>query len=106
MIKITFPDGAVREFESGTTTSEIAESISKSLAKKPWLVNLTAAYRYYSRYHEDGSIEIVTPDHEDAFESCATRLPTCSRKQLVAFFQIFTWGRSSYRRWFLLRYGQ
>ena len=34
MIKITFPDGAVKEFESGTTTLAIAESISKSLAKK------------------------------------------------------------------------
>ena len=34
MIKITFPDGAVREFESGVTTFEIAQSISNSLAKK------------------------------------------------------------------------
>ena len=34
MIKITFPDGAVKEFEAGTTTLAIAESISKSLAKK------------------------------------------------------------------------
>ncbi len=34
MIKITFPDGAVKEFEAGSTTAEIAESISKSLAKK------------------------------------------------------------------------
>ncbi len=42
MIKITFPDGAVREFESGVTTFEIAQSISNSLAKKAWLVNSTA----------------------------------------------------------------
>ena len=27
MVKITFPDGAVREFESGVTTFEIAQSI-------------------------------------------------------------------------------
>ena len=27
MINITFPDGAVREFESGVTTFEIAQSI-------------------------------------------------------------------------------
>ena len=33
MINITFPDGAVREFESGVTTFEIAQSISNSLAK-------------------------------------------------------------------------
>ena len=34
MINITFPDGAVREFESGVTTFDIAQSISNSLAKK------------------------------------------------------------------------
>ena len=34
MIKITFPDGAVREFEPGVTTFGIAQSISNSLAKK------------------------------------------------------------------------
>ena len=34
MVKITFPDGAVREFDAGVTTFGIAESISKSLAKK------------------------------------------------------------------------
>jgi len=34
MIKITFPDGAVREYESGTTAVEVAKSISEGLAKK------------------------------------------------------------------------
>ncbi|MCB5092688.1 threonine--tRNA ligase [Streptococcus mutans] len=69
MIKITFPDGAVREFVIGTTTSEIAESISKSLAKKALagkfngqLIDTTRAIT------QDGSIEIVTPDHEDALD--------------------------------------
>ncbi len=69
MIKITFPDGAVREFEIGTTTSEIAESISKSLAKKALagkfngqLIDTTRAIT------QDGSIEIVTPDHKDALD--------------------------------------
>ena len=67
MINITFPDGAVREFESGVTTFEIAQSISNSLAKKALagkfngkLIDTTRAIT------EDGSIEIVTPDHEDA----------------------------------------
>ena len=31
MIKITFPDGSVREYESGVTGYEIAESISQRL---------------------------------------------------------------------------
>lgn len=69
MIHITFPDGAVREYAPGVTTVEIAESISKSLAKKALagkfngqLIDTTRAIE------EDGSLEIVTPDHEDAFE--------------------------------------
>jgi threonyl-tRNA synthetase len=34
MIKITFPDGAVREYEAGVTALEIAKSISEGLARK------------------------------------------------------------------------
>ena len=34
MIQITFPDGAVRQYESGTTAMEVAKSISEGLAKK------------------------------------------------------------------------
>ncbi|MCC9274687.1 threonine--tRNA ligase [Enterococcus aquimarinus] len=67
MIKVTFPDGAIREYEAGITTKEIAESISKSLAKKAlagkWngeLIDLDRAIDC------DGTLEIVTPDHEDA----------------------------------------
>ncbi|NND31227.1 MAG: threonine--tRNA ligase [Saprospiraceae bacterium] len=33
MIKITFPDGTVREYESGITSMEIAKSISEGLAR-------------------------------------------------------------------------
>jgi len=34
MIKITFPDGAVREYQEGITAMEIAKSISEGLAKR------------------------------------------------------------------------
>src|SRR5687768_3388440 len=34
MIKITLPDGAVREYEKGTTALDIAKSISEGLARK------------------------------------------------------------------------
>jgi threonyl-tRNA synthetase len=34
MIKITFPDGAIREYEKGVTALEIARSISEGLARK------------------------------------------------------------------------
>ena len=68
-IQITFPDGASKEYEAGSSTADIAKSISNSLAKKALagkfngqLIDLTAPIE------EDGSIEIVTPDHEDALE--------------------------------------
>lgn len=69
MIKITFPDGAVRRFESGVTTVEIAESISKSLAKKALAGKLNGKLIDTTRaITEDGALEIVTPDHEDALD--------------------------------------
>ena len=34
MIQLTFPDNSVREFAAGITGREVAEGISKSLAKK------------------------------------------------------------------------
>ncbi|MGX6979937.1 threonine--tRNA ligase [Vagococcus elongatus] len=66
-IKITFPDGAVREYETGVTTFEVAESISKSLAKKALAGKFNGELIDLVRpLEEDGGLEIVTPDHEDA----------------------------------------
>lgn len=66
-IMITFPDGAVKPFHSGVTTKEIAESISKKLSKKAIAGKFNGELVDYNRpLEEDGAIEIVTPDHEDA----------------------------------------
>jgi threonyl-tRNA synthetase len=40
MIKITFPDGAVREYANGVTALEIARSISEGLARKVLAANI------------------------------------------------------------------
>ena len=92
MIKITFPDGAVREFEAGVTTFEIAESISKSLAKKALagkfngqLIDTTRAIT------QDGSIEIVTPDHEDALDILRHSAAHLFAQAARRLSQIFTW---------------
>ena len=67
MIKITFPDGAVKEFPKGITVKEVAESISKSLAKKALAGKVNGELVDFDRaIEEDASLEIVTPDHEDA----------------------------------------
>ncbi|MCR4560190.1 MAG: TGS domain-containing protein, partial [Bacteroidales bacterium] len=34
MIKITFPDNSVKEFENGSTPLDIAKTLSNSLAKE------------------------------------------------------------------------
>ena len=67
MIKITFPDGAVKEFPKEITVKEVAESISKSLAKKALAGKVNGELVDFDRsIEEDASIEIVTPDHQDA----------------------------------------
>jgi threonyl-tRNA synthetase len=40
MIKITFPDGAIREYEKGVTALDIARSISEGLARKVLAANV------------------------------------------------------------------
>jgi len=67
MLKITFPDYSVKELETGITPKAIAEGISKSLAKKALAAKFNGQLIDLDRpILEDGTIEIVTPDHEDA----------------------------------------
>lgn len=69
MINITFPDGAVREYAKGTTTYDIAHSISPGLAKKALAGKHNGVLIDTVRpIEEDGSLEIVTADHEDALD--------------------------------------
>ncbi len=62
-IKVTFPDGAAREFAVGTTGTEIVEGISKSLAKKTVAMRWNGALSDLSdKLESDGTIEFVTRD--------------------------------------------
>ncbi|HDD6851624.1 TPA: threonine--tRNA ligase [Staphylococcus aureus] len=68
-INIQFPDGNKKAFDKGTTTEDIAQSISPGLRKKAvagkfngQLVDLTKPLE------TDGSIEIATPGSEEALE--------------------------------------
>ncbi|MCG2291924.1 threonine--tRNA ligase [Staphylococcus epidermidis] len=68
-INIQFPDGNTKEFDKGTTTENIAQSISPGLRKKAvagkfngQLVDLTRPLE------QDGAIEIITPGSEEALE--------------------------------------
>jgi threonyl-tRNA synthetase len=69
MVKITFPDGSVKEFNKGTTTEEIASSISPGLKKKALAGKVNGVLFDLRREIEvDASIEIVTPESEDGLE--------------------------------------
>ncbi|MEQ7218844.1 threonine--tRNA ligase [Vagococcus fluvialis] len=69
VIKITFPDGAIKEFESKTTTYDIAKSISPGLAKKSLAGKLNGELIDLNREIEvDGKLEIVTPGHDDSLQ--------------------------------------
>ncbi len=68
-VKITFPDGAVKEFSNGTTTEEIAGSISSGLKKKALAGKLNGTMFDLKRpIEEDGTIEIITQDQPEALE--------------------------------------
>ncbi|KQL53332.1 threonyl-tRNA synthase [Heyndrickxia shackletonii] len=68
-IKITFPDGAVKEFAGGTTTEDIAASISPGLKKKALAGKLNdKLIDLRTPIHEDGTIAIITPDQPEALE--------------------------------------
>lgn len=69
MITLTFPDGNTREYEQGVTTREVAESISKSLAKASLAGKLNGELIDFERpIMEDGTIEIITNKSEEALE--------------------------------------
>lgn len=66
-IKITFPDGSIKSFDKGITVQDVAKSISNSLAKKALAGKFNGELVDFTReLEEDGILEIVTPDHEDA----------------------------------------
>ncbi|MED0714872.1 threonine--tRNA ligase [Aeribacillus composti] len=68
-IKITFPDGSVKEFPYGTTTEEIAASISPGLKKKAIAGKINGKLiDLKTPIEQDGHIEILTPDTKEALE--------------------------------------
>lgn len=67
MIKITLPDGAVREYPAGTTGMDIAKSISEGLARNVLAIKVNGQVRDLSRPIEgDASIQLLTWNDTDA----------------------------------------
>ncbi|MDR0542831.1 MAG: threonine--tRNA ligase [Dysgonamonadaceae bacterium] len=59
MIRITFPDGSVREYAQGTTAMQIAESISPRLAQDVLVAGVNGETYDLSRpIHEDATVKL------------------------------------------------
>lgn len=68
-IKVTFPDGAVREYEAGSTIEDIAGSISSGLKKNAIAGKIDGkVVDVYTKLERDAKVEIVTLDGADGLE--------------------------------------
>ena len=68
MVKITFPDGSVREYEQGVTGYQIAESISPALARDVVSCGVNGETVELNRpINEDATIALYKLDEEEAY---------------------------------------
>src|SRR5690606_27743230 len=68
-VSLTFPDGSVRQYDAATTGAALAESISKSLAKKSVAYAFDGVLRDLSDpVGRSGKVEIVTREDPRALE--------------------------------------
>jgi threonyl-tRNA synthetase len=66
MINITFPDGAVRQYEAGVSALDIAKSISEGLARKVLAANVNGQVWDATRpINEDATLKLLTWDDTD-----------------------------------------
>ncbi|MDX8363972.1 threonine--tRNA ligase [Cytobacillus sp. IB215665] len=69
MINMTFPDGAIKEYEKGITTEDIAASISPGLKKKAIAGKLNGEHiDLRSPILQDGTVSIITQGEDEALE--------------------------------------
>jgi len=69
MINVTLPDGAVRELPDGASPMDLAEGISKSLAKKAIIAKVDGQEWDLTRpLGGDARVELVTRDQPEALE--------------------------------------
>lgn len=68
-VKVTLPDGAIREYDRGTTMEQVAESISSNLKKEAVAGKINGKLVDLKQpIEEDASVEIVTLDTKEGLE--------------------------------------
>ena len=69
MVKITFPNGDVKEFQEGITPLQVAESISSSLAKDSIAAKINGKMvDINTKIEENSMLEIITVKQQEAVE--------------------------------------
>ncbi|MFW5435530.1 threonine--tRNA ligase [Paenibacillus apiarius] len=69
MVKVTLPDGAVREYEQGSTIEDVAGSISSGLKKSALAGKMDGkVVDLYTPIEQDAQVAIVTADSADGLE--------------------------------------
>ena len=78
MIKVTFPDGGIREYAQGTTAMQIAESISPRLAQEVLSASVNGEIVDLNRpINEDSSVKLHKwddPEGKKAFWHSSSHL--------------------------------
>ncbi len=67
-VSLNFPDGSSRDYAADTSGRGVAESISKSLAKKAVAIVIDGEIRDLSEVITEGAVEILTRDDPRALE--------------------------------------
>jgi threonyl-tRNA synthetase len=68
-VKVTLPDGAIREYDRGTTMEQVAESISSKLKKEAVAGKINGKLVDLKQpIEEDASVEIITLDSKEGLE--------------------------------------
>jgi len=66
MIKITLPDGSIREFEAGITPLDIAKSISEGLARNVLAAEVNGkVVDAFREIHEDSTLKLLSWNDDD-----------------------------------------
>ena len=65
MIKVTFPDGSVREYAQGITAYQVAESISPRLAAETLAASVTGKFTFNAAVRSRLYVEFHKWDDEE-----------------------------------------
>lgn len=89
MIKITFPDGSVREYNEGVNGLQIAESISSRLAQEVLACGVNGeTYDLGRPINEDANFVLYKWDDEEGKHAFGIQVHTCWRKLCRNFIRV------------------